>query len=192
MDLPFEFKRIEALPDLILVEARQFADERGWFMETYKKTPFADAGIEATFVQDNHSLSRRKGTLRGLHYQNPPKAQGKLVRCIRGRIFDVAVDIREGSPHYADWFGIELGADGGCQLWVPPGFAHGFCTLEPDTEVQYKVTAEYDPELDSGFAWDDPEIGIDWPIESPVLNNQDREVPVLSDSDADFEYEGEA
>jgi dTDP-4-dehydrorhamnose 3,5-epimerase len=186
--MPFEFKPVDAVEDVILIEPQQFADDRGWFMETYKETPFREAGIDFAFVQDNHSLSRQEGVVRGLHYQRRPAAQGKLKRCIRGRILDVAVDIREGSPTYKEWVAFELSAENARQVWIPPGFANGFCTLTDDAEVAYKVTAEYDPELDSGFAWDDPEIGVDWPVDDPILSEKDQEAPPLAECDANFTY----
>lgn len=186
--MPFEFKPVDAIEDVVLVEPRRFGDERGWFMETYKETPFREAGIDHDFVQDNHSLSRQEGVVRGLHYQCQPTEQGKLLRCTRGRIYDVAVDIRQGSPTYKEWFSVELAGDEPRQIWLPPGFAHGFCTLTGDVEVQYKVTKEYDPDLDSGFAWDDPEIGVDWPVDDPILSEKDQEAPPFSECDADFHY----
>lgn len=189
--MPFEFKRLDEIPEVILIEPRQFGDDRGWFMETYKESDFVEAGIDQAFVQDNHSLSGEEGVIRGLHYQRQPKAQGKLVRCTRGKILDVAVDIREGSPTYKRWVAVELSAENARQLWVPPGFAHGFCTLTEDCEVVYKVTAEYDPELDSGFQWDDPEIGVDWPVDDPVLSEKDEMAPPFAECDANFSYEGD-
>ena len=154
---------------------------------------FADLGIAATFVQDNHSLSRPAHTLRGLHFQTPPHGQAKLVRCVRGRIFDVAVDLRRGSPTYGQWVGAELTADNGRQLFVPVGFAHGFLTLEPDTEVMYKCSALYAPAHDAGVRWDDPAIGIAWPLPAgvaPELSAKDRVQPLLADFDSPFAYDG--
>lgn len=188
--MPFDFKQLEEIPNLVLVEPVQFGDDRGWFMETYKQSAFEEVGIDAEFLQDNHSLSVHEGTIRGLHYQREPKPQGKLVRCVRGSLLDVAVDIREGSPTYKEWASVELSAENARQLWVPPGFAHGFCSLEPHTEICYKVTEEWDEELDSGFAWDDPEIGVDWPVDDPVLSQRDETAPSFADCDANFTYKG--
>ena len=153
-----------AIAGPLLITPKRFSDDRGFFSETYVQRVLEPHGIGAAFVQDNHSLSRLPGVLRGLHYQLPPKAQGKLVRVVRGSIFDVAVDIRRGSPDYGRHVSIVLSADNWRQLWVPVGFAHGFLTLEPDTEVIYKVTADYAPDLDRGIAWDDPDVGVAWPI----------------------------
>jgi dTDP-4-dehydrorhamnose 3,5-epimerase len=176
------FERL-AIPDVILVQPKRFGDHRGFFSETFHAARYEEGGIEGPFVQDNHSLSREKGVLRGLHFQVPPSPQGKLVRCTAGRILDVAVDIRKGSPTYGQHVSAELTADNGHQLWVPVGFAHGFVTLETDTEVQYKVTGYYDPEADRGLAWNDPALGIDWGLggEDPVLSDKDTKHPVLAD-----------
>lgn len=186
----FRFRAIENPTGLILVQPTQIDDERGWFMETFRGSQFEANGIPTCFLQDNHSYSRERGTIRGMHYQREPKAQGKLVRCIRGRIFDVAVDLRKGSPTYAGWAGFELTARSGKQLWIPEGFAHGFCTLTDDVEVAYKVTCEFDPHYDEGFAWDDPHVGIEWPVNRPVLSERDSHAPSLKESDPDFEWEG--
>jgi len=175
--MPFKFQPLE-IPEVILVEARHFEDERGFFMETYKRSPFAAHGIAATFVQDNYSHSTR-GVLRGLHYQAPPKAQGKLVIALRGQIFDVAVDIRPDSPTYGQWVAEGLSAQNHRMLYIPPGFAHGFCVLSDEADVSYKVTEEYAPELDRGIAWNDPDIGIRWPIASPILSPKDAQLPPL-------------
>ncbi len=184
--MPFEFKTL-GIPELIVVRPKAFQDGRGFFMETYKHSDFAAAGIKEYFVQDNHSESDR-GVLRGLHYQKGPYAQGKLVRCIRGRIFDVAVDIRKGSPTYAQWSGIELSAENRSMLYVPPVFAHGFLVLSESAEIIYKCTGEYSPQHDRGIIWNDPAIGINWPVEAPVLSAKDRLLPCLRDADNDFEY----
>jgi len=172
-----------ALPDVKIVTPRRFGDDRGFFCETWSRKAFADAGIDLDFVQDNHSLSAEAGTLRGLHFQSPPFAQDKLVRVSRGRILDVAVDIRASSPTYGKHVAVELSAENGRQLLVPAGFAHGLLTLEPDTEVQYKVTAPYSPENDEGLAFDDPALGIDWgmPAEALTLSDKDRKHPRLSE-----------
>ncbi|QRM53289.1 dTDP-4-dehydrorhamnose 3,5-epimerase [Sinorhizobium sp. BG8] len=163
---------------------RRFQDDRGFFVETYNAARFAADGIDTTFVQDNHSYSAEAGTLRGLHYQLPPRAQVKLVRVVRGRVFDVVVDIRRGSPTFAKWLGIELSAATGNQILVPAGFAHGFLTLEPDTEVLYKVSDFYSPDHDRALRFDDPEIGIDWPVAAGSLrmSAKDREAPHLADA----------
>jgi dTDP-4-dehydrorhamnose 3,5-epimerase len=152
-----------ALPDVLVVSTTWFGDERGSFSETYQRDRFAQAGIAVSFIQDNQAVSRHAGTLRGLHFQKPPAAQSKLVRVTRGAIFDVAVDIRPGSPTYGKWAGVELSADNRLQLFVPAGFAHGYVTLEDDTDVLYKVDAPYAPATEGGILWNDPAIGIDWP-----------------------------
>ncbi|MEO1544097.1 MAG: dTDP-4-dehydrorhamnose 3,5-epimerase [Pseudomonadota bacterium] len=176
------------IPDVKLVKQPVHGDERGFFTESYSQRTFATQGIDAVFVQDNHSLSRDAGVVRGLHFQSPPHAQGKLVRAIRGSIFDVAIDIRKGSDTYGQHVARTLSAQNHEQLWVPPGFAHGFCTLEPNTEVIYKVTAYYAPECDHGIAWDDQDLGIDWPIQKAVatLSAKDQNQPRLSDIDSPF------
>ena len=160
------------LAGVLLVEPKVWRDERGFFLEVWNAATFAAQGLDADFVQDNHSLSQH-GTLRGLHVQLP-NSQGKLVRCIEGTIFDVAVDIRRGSPTFAQWFGVELSADNFRQLWVPPDFAHGFCVLSDRAQVEYKCTTLYDPPADLAIAWDDPAIGIQWPIAAPLLSPKDR------------------
>lgn len=174
-----------------LIVPKRFADSRGWFMEVYSKTKFGERGIDCDFVQDNHSLSIPQFTLRGLHFQTPPHAQDKLVRCVRGRIFDVAVDVRRDSPTYGDWVGAELSAENGHQLFVPVGFAHAFLTLTPDCEVTYKVSALYAPECDGGIRWDS--VGIDWPLPAdaaPVLSDKDAQLPALADFSSPFSYDG--
>ncbi|PFO93194.1 dTDP-4-dehydrorhamnose 3,5-epimerase [Bacillus cereus] len=172
-----------------VIEPKVFGDHRGWFMETYSDKAMKEAGIELQFVQDNQSFSATKGTLRGLHYQLNPKAQTKLVRCTRGSIFDVAVDIRKGSPTYGQWFGIELSAENKKQLLVPKGFAHGFMTLTDDVEVQYKVDELYAPECDRGIVWNDAEIGVKWPMEiQPVLSEKDEKAPSLKEAETNFVY----
>jgi dTDP-4-dehydrorhamnose 3,5-epimerase len=172
-----------------VIEPSVFGDHRGWFMETYNDSKFQEAGIQLKFIQDNHSFSATKGTLRGLHYQMNPKAQTKLVRCTKGSIYDVAVDIRKGSPTFGKWFGIELTAENKKQLLIPRGFAHGFMTLTDDVEVQYKVDKLYAPEQDRGFIWNDPDIAIEWPIEiMPVLSEKDKNAPLLKDAENNFIY----
>jgi len=176
-----------------LVRPSRHGDTRGWFTEVYSVTAFEKLGITCAFVQDNHSLSVPRHTLRGLHFQTPPHGQDKLVRCISGRIFDVAVDVRKGSPTYGRWVGAELSAQNGCQLFIPIGFAHGFVTLETDCEVMYKCSDTYAPANDGGIRWDDPTIGIDWPIPAgatPELSDKDKVQPSLADFDSPFAYDG--
>jgi len=176
-----------------LVPSRRHGDARGWFTEVYSEPAFAKLGIPCRFVQDNHSLSAPAFTLRGLHFQTPPRGQDKLVRCIRGRIFDVAVDVRKGSPTYGRWVGAELSAQNGHQLFIPIGFAHGFVTLEADCEVTYKCTDTYAPDHDGGIRWDDPAIGIPWPIPVgtvPETSPKDAKQPLLADFDSPFPYDG--
>jgi dTDP-4-dehydrorhamnose 3,5-epimerase len=184
--MPFAFKNL-LIPEIILVEMKVFADDRGFFMETYKHSEFANHGIKEYFVQDNHSRSS-KNVLRGLHYQKNPKAQGKLVRCIAGRIFDVAVDIRKGSPTYGKWVGAELSSENNYMLYIPPGFAHGFVVLSDFAEILYKCTEEYSAENDRGIIWNDPDIKIKWPTESPILSEKDQKNPLLKDADNNFIY----
>lgn len=177
-----------ALPGVIEIRPERFGDARGYFSETYNEAAFAKAGLPTVWFQDNQSLSRAAGTLRGLHFQTPPFAQAKLVRAVRGRIFDVAVDIRRGSPNFGQWVGVELSAVAGNQLYIPEGFAHGLLTLEPDTEVAYKVSAPYSRAHDRTIRFDDPEIAIAWPIagNAPVLSDKDRAAPRLTGVDTGF------
>lgn len=179
--MPFKFTKL-SIPEVVLIEPRVFRDERGFFIETYKHSEFADAGIREYFVQDNHSQSSRD-VLRGLHYQINPKAQGKLLRCSKGRIFDVAVDIRKGSPDYGKWVGLELSDENNNMIYIPPGFAHGFLTLSDTAEVLYKCTEEYSPGHERGIAWNDPDINIDWTIKAPILSAKDLSYPMLKDAD---------
>lgn len=176
----------------VLIRPRRLGDARGYFAETFRADLFADSVGATAFVQDNESSSARAGTVRGLHFQSDPCAQGKLVRCTAGALFDVAVDIRVASPTYGRWVAAELSAANGQQLWVPPGFAHGFCTLAPDTVISYKVTAYYSAAHDKGLAWDDPVIGIDWPADADAetLSGKDRAQPGLAGLPAYFTYEG--
>lgn len=176
------------IEDVLILEPKVFGDHRGWFIETYSKEKFKELGIDIDFIQDNHSLSAQKGTLRGLHFQLEPKAQTKLVRCTKGEIFDVAVDLREESPTYKKWIGVKLSDDNKKQLLVPKGFAHGFLTLTDDVEVQYKVDEYYSKENDRSIRFDDPEIGVDWGIENPILSEKDINAPFLKDSDTNFKY----
>jgi dTDP-4-dehydrorhamnose 3,5-epimerase len=176
------------LPDVKLVKPRRFADSRGYFMETYGSAQFAANGIGAAFVQDNQAQSVERGTIRGLHFQAPPKAQAKLVRVVKGAIFDVAVDIRRRSPSYGRWCAATLTAAGAEQLFVPHGFAHAYCTLEPDTEVLYKVDDYYTPASEGGIRWDDPTIGIAWPVENgkAILSDKDKALPFLAGFESPF------
>ena len=168
-----------AIPDVILLTPPRFGDGRGFFSETYNLSRMRDAGIDLAFVQDNHSLSRPRGVVRGLHCQLAPHPQGKLVRCLRGAIFDVAVDARVGSPSYGRWVGAELSEANWSQLWIPPGFLHGFCTLTEDAEVAYKCTDVWNKEAERAVIWNDPAIGIEWPIPAAeaVLSDKDQQAP---------------
>jgi dTDP-4-dehydrorhamnose 3,5-epimerase len=168
------------LAGVVVIEPRVFADERGFFIETWNAARFRDAGLPQHFVQDNHSRSKQ-GVLRGLHYQEP-NPQGKLVRCTRGAIYDVAVDIRRGSPSFGKWYGAELSEENKRMLWVPPGFAHGFCSLTDDCDVLYKCTSLYDAANDRSILWNDPEIGIRWPLKEPLLSAKDAAAPRLKDA----------
>ncbi len=174
--------------EVIEIGPDRYEDERGFFSETYSRRALAEAGIEEEFVQDNHSLSVPQGTLRGLHFQTPPAAQAKLVRVVRGAVLDVAVDIRVGSPSYGQHVSSTLSAKDWNQLYVPQGFAHGFCTLAPDTEVIYKVSGYYAAEHDRGLLWNDPALGIDWPVPDPLLSEKDRRHPPLHELPEYFTY----
>jgi len=167
-------------------------DARGWFTESYSRRRLAELGIADDFVQDNHSFSAARGTLRGLHFQTPPHGQAKIVRCLAGAIWDAAVDLRAGSPTYGKWVGCELTAAGGEQLYVPIGFAHGFITLTDNVEVAYKTSDYYAPDCDGGVAWDDPDIALAWPLEGlePMLSDKDRKLPRLADFASPFAYDG--
>ncbi len=169
-----------ALAEVLLIEPKVFADDRGFFLETYQADRYRQLGIASAFVQDNWSRSIR-GTLRGLHFQHP-RAQGKLVQCMRGRVFDVAVDVRRGSPTFGRWVGQELSGEDKLQMWIPAGFAHGFCVISDDADFVYKCTDVYVPEDDGSVAWDDPEIGIDWPVKQPLLSKKDASAPRLKDA----------
>lgn len=176
------------IPDVRIIRPKKHGDHRGFFSEVYNKQAFAEAGIDLDFVQDNHSLSAETGTLRGLHFQTPPFGQDKLVRCVKGAILDVAVDLRAGSPTYGKHVAAEISAEDWNQILVPIGFAHGFITLVPDTEVIYKVTNYYAPDHDKGLLWNDPALGIDWPLPTggPVLSDKDTRQPLLADISAPF------
>ncbi len=182
-----------ALDGVKLIIPRRFGDHRGFFSESYSRKGLAGQGIDMEFVQDNHSLSMTPGTIRGLHFQAPPHAQDKLVRCGRGALFDVAVDIRKGSPTYGQWVGYELSFENGRQLLVPAGFAHGFVTLVPETEIIYKCSDYYAPETEGALIWNDPDIGIDWPVQGdPVLSDKDAIAPRLQGFDSPFTWEDAA
>ena len=179
--MPFQI-RTTPIDGLLVIEPKVFADERGFFMESFKASDFAAFGITQNFVQDNHSKSR-KGVIRGLHFQRAPYAQGKLVRVTRGRAWDVAVDLRKGSPTFGTWCAVELSADNHLLFWIPEGFAHGFLALEDDTELLYKCTAEYNQTPDGGIRWDDPDIDVAWPQIGvpPLLSTKDAVLPLLKD-----------
>ena len=174
-----------------MITPKRFGDHRGFFAETYSASVLAEHGIKEHFVQDNHSLSAQIGTVRGLHFQAPPHAQAKLVRCGRGVLFDVAVDIRSGSPTYGQWFGAELSSDNGRQMFIPAGFAHGFATRAPNTEIIYKCSDYYAPETEGALRFDDPDIGIDWGLgeTAPILSEKDAAAGSLADFDSPFTYE---
>jgi dTDP-4-dehydrorhamnose 3,5-epimerase len=181
-----------AISDVVLITPKKFRDERGYFMETFRANLFSEQVGVFEFVQSNQSLSVQKGTVRGLHFQLNPCAQGKLVSCIAGAILDVAVDIRAGSPTYGKHVGAKLSAENGCQLWLPPGFAHGFCTLEANSVISYNVTDYYSSEHDRGLLWNDPVLGIDWPVAhgDVILSSKDKNQPPLCALDANFTYSG--
>lgn len=172
-----------ALPEVLLITPKRHGDARGWFSETWNRAALAEAGVVADFVQDNQAFSAKRGTIRGFHFQAAPKAQAKLVRVLKGAIYDVAVDIRTGSPTYGRWVGAELTAEHGEQLLVPRGFAHAYCTLTEDAEIFYKVDAPYAPDLEGGVLWNDPAIGVDWPVPAAwaTLADRDRNLPKLAD-----------
>ncbi len=188
--MPFAFKRL-GIPAVVLIEPKVFEDERGFFMETYKMPDFVTAGIKGNFVQENHSHSS-KGVLRGLHYQNPPFAQGKLVRAIKGEIFDVSVDIRKGSPTWGKWVGVILSEENKNILYVPAGLAHGFCVLSEIAEVIYKTTNVYSAESEAGIIWNDDDLNIEWPVKEPILSEKDGKLPSLKNADIRFYYAKEA
>lgn len=185
--MPFSFKRLE-IPGLVLIEPKVFPDGRGFFIETYKYLDFANFGIKERFVQDNYSKSTQKGVLRGLHYQTPPFSQGKLIQVISGEIFDVAVDIRIGSPNYGKWISVNLSSENKKMLYIPSGFAHGFCTLSEITEVMYKCTNNYSPRNERGIIWSDPSLKIKWPVGNPILSAKDAEYSTFDKIEKDFRY----
>jgi dTDP-4-dehydrorhamnose 3,5-epimerase len=175
-----------------LITPRRFSDDRGWFSETYSERRLVAIGLDHRFVQDNHSLSRAAKTLRGFHFQRPPHAQHKLVRCVRGGALDIAVDLRRGSPSYGAWVGAELSAENGRQLFIPVGFGHAFLTLEPHTEMVYKVSDYYEPDCEGGIRWNDPDIAVAWNLSDtqPHLSAKDSALPFLRDFDSPFSYDG--
>jgi dTDP-4-dehydrorhamnose 3,5-epimerase len=175
-----------------LIKPKRFVDDRGWFCETYNQQRYAADGVDVTFRQDNRAYSRNAGILRGLHFQRPPHAQAKLVSCVRGRIWDVAVDVRAGSPTYGRWTAAELSAENGLQAFVPVGYAHGYVTLEPDTEVEYKVSDFYAPDCEGGLVWNDQDVAVAWPLEGlePILSDKDKLLPRLADLVSPFAYDG--
>jgi dTDP-4-dehydrorhamnose 3,5-epimerase len=179
------------IPDVKLIVPKRFSDSRGYFFEAWRDNLFRQEVADFTFVQENQSMSAKRGTLRGLHFQKPPAEQGKMVRVLRGSVFDVAVDIRRGSPAYGRHVAVTLNAADGAQLWVPPGFLHGFCALEDNTEVLYKVTSYYSAAHDSGVLWSDPSLGIEWPVshDAVLLSDKDQRHPVLADLPDFFVYE---
>lgn len=183
--MPFNFNTLD-IPGVVLIEPRVFTDNRGFFLEMYKSSSY-EATIPLNFVQLNHSQSS-KNVLRGLHYQKKPAAQAKLVTVIRGEVFDVAVDIRRGSPTYKQWVGVKLSADNHHLLYIPPGFAHGFCVLSDVADVMYYTSGEYSPEHECGIVWNDPEIGVNWPTTDPIVSSKDMELKMLRDVDNNFTY----
>lgn len=184
--MPFIFKKLE-IPEVILIEPKVFEDERGFFMETYKRSDFVGAGIKDDFFQDNCSNSK-KGTVRGLHYQKNPKAQAKIVRCAEGEVFDVAIDIRKGSPTFGKWASVILSSKNKKQLYIPEGFAHGFCVLSKEAQVVYKASKEFSPENDRGILFNDPEINIKWPMKNLIISPKDLKNPLLAQADNNFIY----
>jgi dTDP-4-dehydrorhamnose 3,5-epimerase len=184
--MPFEFCRTE-IPEVMLIRPVVFRDRRGFFVESYKRSEFAEHGISDVFVQSNHSHSA-KGVLRGLHYQREPKAQAKLVQAAKGELFDVVVDLRRGSPTYGKWVGTTLSAQSHTMIYVPAGFAHGFCVTGEDAEVLYFTNEEYEPSCEAGVIWNDPDLAIAWPCADPDLSERDRNWPRLRDTDNNFDY----
>ena len=174
------------LDGVLIIEPKVFGDNRGWFMETYSRRDFEDAGITAEFVQDNRSFSSKKGIIRGLHFQRNPMCQAKLLTCLKGEILDVAVDLRKDSPNYKKWISVKLTAENKKQIFIPKGFAHGFLTLTDDVEIMYQCDELYSPECDGGIRFDDPEIGVEWGVENPILSEKDKNAPYLKDIKLDF------
>lgn len=176
------------LEGVYIIEPKVFGDYRGWFMESWSARDLAEQGINVAFVQDNQSFTAKKGTLRGIHFQQGPKAQAKLVRVVKGAVMDVAVDLRKGSPTYKRWIAVELSADNKKQLFIPKGFGHGFLTLTDDVEFVYKCDEYYSKEHDRGIRFNDPDIGVEWGIDNPILSEKDSSSPLLKDSDCNFKY----
>lgn len=174
------------IPDVKVITPKKFGDNRGWFMECYSKRDLKDNGIDIDFVQDNRSFSAKKGIIRGLHFQRKPYTQAKLLSCLQGAILDVAVDLRKESPTYRQWVAVELSEENGKQLFIPEGFAHGFVTLTDNVEIMYKCNNFYVPEADGGIRWNDPDIGVEWGVEDPILSEKDTHQPFLKDIDLDF------
>lgn len=187
--MPFEFQPLPVLPDVIRIRPKVFRDDRGWFAEVFKQSEFSKAGIPGPFLQDNHAHSLNRGTLRGLHYQLRPAAQGKLVRCTAGEVFDVAVDLRKGSPTYGRCGVATLKPNPPDMLWIPPGFAHGVQSLTDATDLLYKITQEYSPAHERTIRWDDPKIGIPWPIPPTGLHPRDASAPLLEATENNFTYQ---
>lgn len=185
--MPFTFTRLD-IPEIILIEPNLFSDNRGFFYESFKESDFILNGISTKFVQDNFSHSIHE-VIRGLHYQKNPKAQAKLVTVLKGKIFDVALDIRKNSTTFGKWIGVILSADEHKSIYIPEGFAHGFCVISDYADVFYKVNNEYSPEYEKGIIWNDPKINISWPIENPIISNKDNELPTLENLDNNFVYE---
>lgn len=177
---------VTEIEDLFIIEPQVFGDNRGWFMESWSQKKMEEAGLFYNFVQDNHSFSAIKGTLRGLHFQKGSSSQAKLVRCVKGAVFDVAVDLRKNSKTYKKWVGCVLSEENKKQFLIPRGFAHGFLTLTDNVEFVYKADNYYDPQADRNIIWNDEEINIDWGIENPILSEKDKKAPKLSESDVDF------
>jgi dTDP-4-dehydrorhamnose 3,5-epimerase len=188
--MPFSFTRTK-IPEVILIKPKVYNDDRGFFIETYKLPDFIDAGITDSFVQDNHSRSV-KGVLRGLHYQNPPCAQAKLVRVVKGKIYDVAVDVRQGSPTYGRWVGEVLSEENRGMLYIPQGFAHGFCILSQAAEVVYKASGVYSPQAEAGIIWNDKDLNIEWPVKEPAVSERDKGWPSFRNAVAKFQYDAGA
>ncbi|MBI2091744.1 MAG: dTDP-4-dehydrorhamnose 3,5-epimerase [Deltaproteobacteria bacterium] len=184
--MSFTFEKL-SIPGLVIITPKVFPDGRGFFLESYKYSDFAENGINEYFTQDNHSRSA-KGVLRGLHYQLEPYAQGKLVRCLEGEIFDVAVDIRKSSPTFGKWFSVKLSAENNKMLYIPKGFAHGFVVISDEAEVYYKCTAEYRPSSERGIIWNDSNLNIDWPVKEPVLSEKDSRYPKFREAEYNFTY----
>lgn len=186
--MPFEFRPTRELPEVILVVPQIFRDARGHLFPAFSAAEFAAHGIAGPFVRDLVSRSTQRGVVRGLHHQNPPAAEGKLVRATRGAVYDVAVDLRRGSPRFGRWTATELTAENAHALWIPPGFAHGFCSLTDEAELHYKITSEYSPAHEGSVRWDDPALAIPWPTKDPLLSDRDARAPLLADARIEHRY----